>query len=67
MPRPAVPRDLDAFFDANARRLRAGLDDFLRIPSVSAKAEHAATIDKAVFPGSQGGPLEHAVAGKAVA
>jgi len=34
---------------------------------ILAKKEHAAAIDKAVFPGSQGGPLEHAVAGKAVA
>ncbi len=34
---------------------------------ILAKQEHAAAIDKAVFPGSQGGPLEHAVAGKAVA
>ncbi len=34
---------------------------------ILSKAEHAAKIDKAVFPGSQGGPLEHAIAGKAIA
>ena len=34
---------------------------------ILSKAVHAQVIDKAVFPGSQGGPLEHAVAAKAVA
>lgn len=34
---------------------------------ILSKAKHAQAIDKAVFPGSQGGPLEHAVAAKAVA
>ncbi|MCP5027441.1 MAG: serine hydroxymethyltransferase [Actinomycetia bacterium] len=34
---------------------------------ILSRSEHAAAIDKAVFPGSQGGPLEHAIAAKAVA
>ncbi len=34
---------------------------------ILAKAEHAAAIDKAVFPMMQGGPLMHSVAAKAVA
>ena len=33
---------------------------------ILSKAEHANAIDKAVFPGMQGGPLMHAVAAKAV-
>jgi glycine hydroxymethyltransferase len=34
---------------------------------ILAKAEHAKAVDKAVFPFSQGGPLMHSVAAKAVA
>jgi glycine hydroxymethyltransferase len=34
---------------------------------VLCKAEHAKIIDKSVFPGAQGGPLEHVIAAKAVA
>jgi glycine hydroxymethyltransferase len=34
---------------------------------ILSRQEHAAAIDRAVFPGFQGGPLEHAIAAKAVA
>ncbi|HEV3228756.1 MAG TPA: serine hydroxymethyltransferase [Solirubrobacteraceae bacterium] len=34
---------------------------------ILSRAEHAKAIDSAVFPGQQGGPLEHVIAGKAVA
>jgi glycine hydroxymethyltransferase len=34
---------------------------------ILARGEHAAAIDKAVFPGMQGGPIMSAVAGKAIA
>lgn len=34
---------------------------------ILSKSEHAAIVDKSVFPGWQGGPLEHVIAGKAVA
>jgi glycine hydroxymethyltransferase len=33
---------------------------------ILAKAEHAEAVDKAVFPGTQGGPHLHSIAGKAV-
>jgi glycine hydroxymethyltransferase len=35
--------------------------------AILCRAEHAAAIDRAVFPGLQGGPLEHVIAAKAVA
>src|SRR5205085_7320729 len=38
-----------------------------RAGCILSTAEHAATIDKAVFPGLQGGPLMHVIAAKAVA
>jgi glycine hydroxymethyltransferase len=34
---------------------------------ILSKSVHAKAIDKAVFPGWQGGPLEHVIAGKAIA
>ena len=33
---------------------------------ILSRAEHAAAIDRAVFPGFQGGPLEHVIAAKAI-
>src|SRR5262249_40844755 len=38
-----------------------------RAGAVMSRADHAAAIDKAVFPGLQGGPLMHVIAAKAVA
>lgn len=38
-----------------------------RSGAILCKAEHAQAIDRAVFPGSQGGPLEHVIAAKAIA
>lgn len=35
--------------------------------TILCREEHAKAINKAVFPGWQGGPLEHAIAGKAIA
>ncbi len=42
-----MSRDLAAFFDANAARVRDELFDFLRIPSVSARSEHDADTRRA--------------------
>ena len=38
-----------------------------RAGMILCKAEYAASIDRSVFPGQQGGPLVHVIAGKAVA
>ena len=39
---PKVSSDLDSFFSREERRIRAELDEFLRIPSISARSEHNA-------------------------
>ena len=35
--------------------------------AILCKQEHAAAVDRAVFPGTQGGPLDHVIAAKAIA
>lgn len=42
-----IPADLAAWLDANDARLKAELSDFLRIPSVSARTEHAPDVRRA--------------------
>ncbi|HEV2853304.1 MAG TPA: dipeptidase [Thermoanaerobaculia bacterium] len=42
-----VPSDLDNFFHSNAARIQDELFDFLRIPSVSTRAEHRADVQRA--------------------
>jgi acetylornithine deacetylase/succinyl-diaminopimelate desuccinylase-like protein len=39
-PTPRVAPDLESYFTREEQRIRAELDDFLRIPSVSARSEH---------------------------
>ena len=41
-PTPQVASDLDRYFSREESRIRSELDDFLRIPSVSARSEHNA-------------------------
>lgn len=42
-----IPSDLATFFDTQAARFRAELFEFLRIPSVSTRAEHRSDVERA--------------------
>ena len=60
IPSPVPYADVVSFTTHNVLRgPRGGM--------ILSKSEHAAAIDKAVFPGMQGGPIMSAVAGKAIA
>jgi acetylornithine deacetylase/succinyl-diaminopimelate desuccinylase-like protein len=43
----AIPRDLDSFLAENDARIHGELYDLLRIPSISARSEHAADVARA--------------------
>ena len=43
---PRVSADIDSWFTREEPRIRGELDDFLRIPSVSARSEHAGDMRK---------------------
>jgi acetylornithine deacetylase/succinyl-diaminopimelate desuccinylase-like protein len=45
--KPAVPVDLDAWLTKNDARIHDELFEFLRIPSVSARSEHNADVERA--------------------
>ncbi len=59
---PSPVRSADFVTSTSHKTLRGPRSGF-----VLCKEEHGAALDKAVFPGMQGGPLEHDVAAKAVA
>ena len=59
-PNPATVSDVMTFTTHKTLRGPRG-------GAIMCRSEHAQAVDKAMFPGIQGGPLDHAVAAKAVA